>query len=169
MKPPEIKPLTPERFKIQFTVSRDTHDKLRKVQDLVRHSIPNGDPAAIFDRGLTLLLADLLKTKCASSDRPRDGLEPKRRSRHVPAAVKRGVWRRDGGQCAFRGDQGRCRETGFLEFHHVVPYAKGGTTTTENLELRCRAHNVYESEQQFPHRAQPPFARETQTDYGIRP
>ena len=52
---------------------------------------------------ISLLLADLLKTKCASSDRP------------------------------------------FLEFHHVVPYAKGGTTTTENLELRCRAHNVDEA------------------------
>ena len=37
-------------FKVQFTVGRDTYDKLRHVQDLLRHSIPNGDPAAIFDR-----------------------------------------------------------------------------------------------------------------------
>lgn len=67
-------------------------------------------------------------------------------SRHVPASVKRKVWTRDGGQCAFVGTNGRCVERGFLEYHHVVPYAAGGQTTVENLELRCRAHNAYESE-----------------------
>ncbi len=165
-RPPEIKPLAPERFMIQFTVGRNTYDRLRQVQDLLRHSIPNGDPALIFERGLTLLLADLSKTKFAAADRPRAAREAKRGSRYVPAAVKRAVWRRDNGQCAFRGDQGRCLETGFLEFHHVVPYAKGGATTSENLELRCRAHNVYEAEQQFPHRTQPPFVRESRAGYG---
>jgi hypothetical protein len=42
---------------------------------------------------------------------------------------------------------GRCSETGVLEFHHVVPYAAGGQVVVENIELRCRAHNAYESEQ----------------------
>ncbi len=168
LRPPEIKPLAPERFKVQFTVSRDTYDKLRQAQDLLRHMMPDGDPAAIFDRALTLLIADLSKTKFAAADRPRTGREVKRRSRHVAAAVRREVWRRDGGRCAFRGDQGRCRETGFLEFHHVVPYAKGGATTSENLELRCRTHNAYEAEQQFQRQPQPLFARETRTIYRIR-
>jgi hypothetical protein len=59
------------------------------------------------------------------------------------------VWKRDGGQCAFVGKDGRCTERGFLEFHHVTPYATGGPTTVENLQLRCRAHNAYESEQTF--------------------
>ena len=76
-KPAEIKPLAPERFKVQFTVDRDTYDKLRQVQDLLRHSIPNGDPAAIFDRALTLLLADLSKTKFAAANRPPAGREVK--------------------------------------------------------------------------------------------
>ena len=145
----EIKPRAPERFKVQFTVSRETHDRLRRAQDLLRHAIPDGDPAAIFDRALTLLLADLTRTKFAATDRPRSTPNAKSNSRHVPAAVKRKVWERDGGRCAFRGERGRCGETGFLEFHHLVPFARGGPTTTENLELRCRAHNAYEAEQQF--------------------
>jgi hypothetical protein len=33
-----------------FTVSRQTHDKLRHAQDLLRHQIPNGDPAVTIDR-----------------------------------------------------------------------------------------------------------------------
>jgi hypothetical protein len=34
---------------------------------------------------------------------------------------------------------------GFLELHHAVPFAMGGATTVETLELRCRAHNAYEA------------------------
>lgn len=153
-----VSPLAPERYKVQFTVSKDTHDKLRRVQDLLRHRIPNGDPAAIFDLGLTALLSELKRTKLAAAKRPRKATISSA-SRHVPAAAKRAVWARDGGRCAFVGAQGRCSETGFLEFHHRVPYAAGGETSVENLELRCRAHNAYEAERYFEH-GQPLFARE---------
>jgi HNH endonuclease len=60
--------------------------------------------------------------------------------------VRRAVWTRDAGRCAFIGTQGRCAETGCLEFHHVKPYADGGPATVDNIELRCRAHNAYEAE-----------------------
>jgi len=61
--------------------------------------------------------------------------------------VRRGVWERDGGRCGFVGEGGRCAEQDFLEFHHVVPHAAGGPATVDNIQLRCRAHNAYESEQ----------------------
>jgi hypothetical protein len=144
-----IAPLAPERFKVQMTVSRETHDKLRRVQDLLRHQIPDGDPAVVFDRALTLLLQDLERKKLAAARRPRPAHASTPGSRHVPAAVKREVWRRDAGQCAFVGADRRCSERGFLEFHHVIPFAHGGPSTAENLELRCRAHNSYEAEQHF--------------------
>ena len=124
-------------------------DKLRHVQDLLRHRLPGGDPAAIFDRALTLLLENLKKQKLAVTGRPRSSRSTTTRSRHVPAAVKRTVWARDGGRCRFEGPAGRCGETGRLEFHHVVPYACGGAPVAGNLELRCAAHNRYEAEQWF--------------------
>lgn len=144
-----VTPLAPERYKVQFTVPRNTHDKLRRVQDLLRHAIPNGDPAVIFDRALTLLLADLERTKLAATDRPRGARPTSSGSRHIPAAVRREVWKRDAGRCAFVGANGRCTERGFLEFHHRQPYAVGGLAAAENIELRCRAHNVYEAEKYF--------------------
>lgn len=156
---PMPKPPAPERYKVQFTVSKDTYDKLRRVQNLMRHRIPNGDPAAIFDRALTALLSELERTKLAAATQPRDTTTTASTSRHVPAAVKRAVWTRDDGRCAFVGARGRCGETGFLEFHHRVPYAAGGETSLDNLELRCRAHNAYEAERYFG-RGQPLFARE---------
>jgi len=164
-RPAVVAPLAPERYKVQLTISQETHDKLRRVQDLLRHSIPDGDPAAIFDRALTLLLEDLECKKLAQTDRPRPARESMSGSRHVPAAVRREVWKRDGGQCAFLGTTGRCAERGFLEFHHVVPFAEGGETTSANLQLRCRAHNVYEAERHFGLL----LLREEQGDYVLGP
>jgi hypothetical protein len=140
-----IATLAPERFKVQLTISRDTRDKLDRVQALARHAIPNGDLATIFDRGLTLLLNELERRTCAATPSPRRPREATGRSWHIPAAVKREVWRRDGGRCAFVGRDGRCSERSFLEYHHVRPYAAGGVATTANIELRCRAHNAHEA------------------------
>jgi 5-methylcytosine-specific restriction endonuclease McrA len=165
-RPADVKPLGPERYKIQFTVGRETYERLRRVQDLTRHTIPNGDPGIIFDRALTLLHAELSKTKFAATDRPRAPHRAQRVSRHIPSVVKREVWQRDGGRCAFSGTHGRCVETGFLEFHHVVPFAEGGETTSRNVELRCRAHNAYEADQWFgPWRS--PLLREQRSEYSI--
>jgi 5-methylcytosine-specific restriction endonuclease McrA len=66
-------------------------------------------------------------------------------SRYIPASVRRTVWRRDDGRCAFVWRDGRCTERSFLEYHHVQPYAAGGAAATANIELRCRAHNAYEA------------------------
>jgi 5-methylcytosine-specific restriction endonuclease McrA len=145
----EIKPLAPERYKVQFTVSREVHDQLREAQDLLRHRIPNGDVAVIFQRALAMLLSELRKAKHAATKRPRKTEARGSKGRHIPAAVKRKVWQRDGGRCAFQGSAGRCTERGFLEYHHVVPFVDRGATTADNLELRCRAHNAYEVERWF--------------------
>jgi 5-methylcytosine-specific restriction endonuclease McrA len=148
-RPSIIAPLAPERYKVQFTVGRQTHDKLRRAQDLLRHSVPNGDPAQIFDRALTLLVEHLERSKLAAAKRPRPPSVRVTESRHIPSSVKRSVWARDGGRCAFEGGEGRCTERGCLEVHHVVPYADGGVATNDNIQLRCRSHNQHEADQWF--------------------
>jgi hypothetical protein len=144
-----LTPLAPDSYRVQLTVSRATHDRLREAQDLMRHVSPHGDLATIVDRALTLLIEDLRKQRWAQTDRPRAQHNSDPRSRHVPASVKREVWTRDRGRCAFVGAAGRCGERGLLELHHVVPFAAGGPTRSDNLELRCRAHNAYEAQQYF--------------------
>jgi hypothetical protein len=89
-------------------------------------------------------------------------------SRYIPAAVRRQVWARDQGQCAFVGSQGRCVETGFLEFHHLLPYAAGGEPSVDNIELRCRPHNVYEAERYFG-QTEPDVAKESRAIYAAAP
>jgi 5-methylcytosine-specific restriction endonuclease McrA len=142
-----VAPTAPDRYLVKVTVSAETHAKLRRAQDLLRHAIPTGDPAAVLDRALTLLVDQLERQKTGRvrrTSRPRTAREARRDTRAIPAAVRREVWARDQGRCAFEGPHGRCRETGRLEFHHVTPFVDGGLATVTNLSLRCRAHNGYE-------------------------
>jgi 5-methylcytosine-specific restriction endonuclease McrA len=162
---PIVRPTAPERYRVQFTIGEATHEKLRKLQALLRREIPSGDPGAIFDRAVTLLLEHVEKKKLGVTARPRlrppirretdsdDIRTPPPPSRDVPRAVKRAAWKRDGGQCAFLAVGGRrCTERTFLEFHHVKAYAKYGPATVDNISLRCRPHNRYEAELVFgPH------------------
>jgi hypothetical protein len=138
-----------EQYRLHLTISRATRDKLREVQALLSHQLPDGNPAVIFDRALELLYKDLARRRLGATDRPRTPRPPKRRGRRPSAAVRREVWKRDEGRCAFVGRQGRCKETKCLEYHHLVPYAEDGPRTAVNIELRCRAHNVYEAEVHF--------------------
>jgi hypothetical protein len=143
-------PLSADSFEVRFEVSTATLDKLRKMQDLMRHAIRDGDPGEIVDRALTLLLKEVEQKRCGKTDRPRPSRPAKPGSDYIPADINRAVWKRDGGRCAFIGKTGRrCNETSCVQEHHVIPRAKGGPTTVENLQLRCAAHNRYEAGQAF--------------------
>jgi hypothetical protein len=145
---PTVAPLSAEQFAVRFTADRALRDKLREAQDLLRHQIPDGNLAAILDRAVTLLLREVRKERFAVGGRPRLGAEPgPAGSRHVPAAIRRAVYARDGGQCAFVGDGGRrCSERGWLELDHVEGFARKAEHTVEGLRLLCRLHNQYAAE-----------------------
>lgn len=63
------------------------------------------------------------------------------RRRVIPTPVKLTVWKRDEGKCTM------CGATDELHFDHVLPYAKGGTSVTEeNVQLLCARHNLSKSD-----------------------
>ena len=139
--------LAADRYQIRFTASEETFQKLRQAQELLGHSVPSGDVAAVVDRALSALIAELARKKLAATDRPRTGRRTSPGSRHIPAEVRRSVWQRDGGRCAFVAAGGRrCTARKPLEHHHVHPYGAGGDASIGNIELRCRSHNAYEAQ-----------------------
>jgi hypothetical protein len=144
---PVVTALAPDRYQIRVTATAETCEKLRLAQDMLRHAIPTGDPGEIIDRALTALLEELARKKFAKTDRPRASRGVAPGSRYNAAKVRRSVWIRDGGRCAYVSKGGRrCNERSFVEFHHLDPYGVGGEATVETMELRCRAHNNYEAE-----------------------
>ena len=67
--------------------------------------------------------------------------EPLRR--HIPAAVRRHVWQRDGGRCCYRDSLTgrRSASSHLLQIDHLLPVAQGGGPEPSNLELACFAHH----------------------------
>ncbi len=57
-------------------------------------------------------------------------------SRHIPQDVKTAVWERDRGRCV------QCEASDYLEFDHIIPHAKGGASTVQNVQLLCRRCNL---------------------------
>lgn len=57
--------------------------------------------------------------------------------RVIPTHVKLEVWKRDGGKCV------KCGAKDDLHFDHVIPFSKGGSSSTaENIQLLCGRHNI---------------------------
>jgi hypothetical protein len=98
-----IQVLAPARYKVQFTASAEFCQKIERLKALMRASIPDGDLAAIIDDAVGEKLARLEARRFATSAAPRKSLDDTSTapiSRYVPAAVRRRVYRRDGGRCA---------------------------------------------------------------------
>ena len=144
-------PLSPRRYRLHVTIGQQARSDLEELKNLLSHQIPDGDPAQVVERALALFLEDTKKKKAALTDKPRTVRKGGgKKTRAIPAAVRRKVYKRDGGRCAFVDVQGRrCSSKWQVEFHHRVPYAREGPHTTENIELRCRAHNQYEAEREY--------------------
>jgi len=144
-----LAPLTEETFKVQFTASRGFRDKLRQAQDLLRHRVPDGDLAAVLEGALDLLIEDIKKERFAVGRKARQApKEEVASSRHIPDAIKRAVYERDGGRCTFADERGRrCGETGTLEFDHVDGFARTHRHDVDGIRLLCRAHNQHAAEQ----------------------
>jgi hypothetical protein len=78
-----------------------------------------------------------------------------RRSRHVPADLRRALQLRDR-HCRFPG----CHRTRHLHAHHVVHWAAGGPTDLANLLLLCSHHHRFVHDRGWKLRAvDPPAGR----------
>ena len=75
-----------------------------------------------------------------------------RRSRYIPAPVRREVWRRDGGCCSYVDPHSgrRCGSRFLLELDHIVPFALGGSAEPGNLRVYCAAHNRFRHREYEP-------------------
>lgn len=121
--------------------------------------MPNGDLAAVLRQAVHCALEKHGKRKGA--------VEPARKRKSPPspsvarpttfkarqpvsAEVRRQVWARDQGCCAWTGLDGRrCGSKWKLELDHLHAAALGGPSTVENLRLVCSAHNGLHAEQTY--------------------
>jgi hypothetical protein len=175
--PAELPPITgPQQYQMQFTTSEEHVKLVERAKALLARERPGLALGEVHLEAMKLLVASLEKRKFAVTDRPRkrapaaqagqetaqaDGiatpaepgqsaLTPRQRGRYIPAAERREVFERDGGRCTYADSHGqRCRETSYLELHHLKPFGQGGANLASNLTLRCAAHNALAAEEDF--------------------
>jgi hypothetical protein len=151
-----VEPLSPARYKVQFTASAELRDKLERLAALMRSEVPGGDLAQLIEQAVTEKLARLEAKRFGTTRAPRQRLQATSTtptSRQVPAAIRRAVYERDGDRCRFVDEHGRrCSERSRLEFHHRHPFGMGGDHSQGNLSLLCATHN----------------RRMAEVDYGIK-
>jgi HNH endonuclease len=96
------------------------------------------DPKKGPEKPLPEALPEAQNTSCGQSS-PNEKKQKvpigKVKRRHLSMALRRHIWRRDGGKC------GGCGSKHALEVDHQIPVALGGTHTVENLRLLCRTCN----------------------------
>ncbi len=152
-RPAVVQPLAPARYQVQFTASAELHDKLERLQALMRSQVPDGDLAAIIEQAVTEKLERLEARRFAKTSAPRRGLaetDTSPSSRHIPAAVRRAVHERDGNRCRYVDEHGRrCPERHRLEYHHRHPFGLGGDHSPHEICLLCHAHNQYLAEHDY--------------------
>lgn len=155
-------PLTAELSRLHLTVSRALLDKLEAARLALGHSHAGASLADVIEAGADLVLARQARAK-ALVKKPRTSeaaKAPATDASYIPAAVRREVWKRDGGCCQWPlASGGICGSRVRVEFDHVVPKGRGGTSTVGNVRLLCRMHNDLAARMAYGDDHMDPFTR----------
>lgn len=150
-----VQALAPQRYRVQFTIGQETHDKLRRIQSLLRREIPSGDPGEIFERFLDLRLVTIEKAKLGATAPPaRRKPETKDPAGAYEFRIRSGTDKPMHEQAPLppvRSQPVTPRGPSRHVPNHVrravwqrdagQPYAMDGPATVGNMSLRCRCHN----------------------------
>jgi 5-methylcytosine-specific restriction endonuclease McrA len=139
------------RILLQFAVHPEFMAKLNKIKSLAWHRLPANAPMEqVFELLMDFMLEKqdpARRVERRAQRRTSAANRPSQNPRHIPAPVRDRVFQRDGSRCTFVGTKGRrCTATSALQIDHVLPVARGGRSTPENLRLLCAYHNRLEAE-----------------------
>jgi hypothetical protein len=161
--PARVEPVAEDRWSVRVTLDAEAKSELETLKALLSHKIPSGDVGEVLREAIRCAIEKHGKRRGAVSSswkqhvagekgtavKSQDGSAVPA-SQYIPASVRREVWKRDGGRCTFVGSGDcRCNSRWRLEFDHIVPFALGGTSTVDNIRLRCRGHNLLHAERVF--------------------
>ena len=137
-------PLTPTETRLHLTVSPGFLEKLEAARLAVSHSMPGASAEEVLSAGLDLLLErDARRKGLVAKQRP---APPEERAQpgaaYIPAAVKREVWKRDGGCCQWPLQSGGvCGSRLRVQLDHIVMRVEGGKPIPAQVRLLCDLHN----------------------------
>ncbi len=136
-----------DRSELKVGMSVEVERKLARVREIL-------GPEVSLEQTLERLVDEFLKRKdpvqkaqraeIRKAKRPTLGRSVARPTLGIPVHVLHAVNRRDRGQCQATTPHGRqCSEKNWVHLHHIVPKARGGANTADNLVTLCSAHHRF--------------------------
>jgi 5-methylcytosine-specific restriction endonuclease McrA len=170
-----VRPLNENQSEVRLTLSKETLKKLDRLRELLAHTRANASLAELLEYGLDVALRKLdpelkgsgravsertdsrkmetSKTKTASTQNTVKQTshlsgEVAGNPRFVPASLKLAIWRRARGRCEYESahEKRRCGSRFALQYDHIVPVARGGRSSADNLRVLCAGHNRAEAD-----------------------
>ncbi|HEX6791571.1 MAG TPA: HNH endonuclease [Candidatus Krumholzibacteria bacterium] len=139
------------RARVEFTAHEELMEKLDRIRSLAAHRLPAGATMEqLFDWMAEYVLQredpiERQRRRNARGKQPE--VAPSDNPRQIPVHVRDQVFTRDKGRCTFVSAGGRrCDSKHMLQLDHIVPVARGGKSTVDNLRLLCAYHNRLEAE-----------------------
>ena len=151
-----------DRVQLGFTVTAETFEQFQRAQAILSRKHPKG---LSLEQAFEELLGFYLKHRGPRPKKSKSGQKTQRTAkstkrsaahsttnlayrtthrttRHIPAAIRREVFERDGHRCTYEGPTGRrCDSAHDLQLDHIHPWGCGGATNAENLRVLCSTHN----------------------------
>jgi 5-methylcytosine-specific restriction endonuclease McrA len=138
--PDTAEPLDADRVRLHLTVPCRLLAKIEALKEDLARGGPALSSAEVLEACVDLMLARRDRRKGLVA-KPSSAVRPSKADA-VPAHVRRSAWLRAGGRCEWVFESGeRCGCTTRLELDHVIPRARGGPSTIDNVRILCRAHN----------------------------
>jgi len=146
-----IRPVAKARSELKCGISTQLEEKIQKARDLISQKTRK---ACTLEEAFDVVFDEYLQRfdpleKAKRIAKKKKSLPAKlpvaRQVRgHRPARLTHQLHLRDRRQCRFKTPQGgRCESKRWLQIHHRVPVASGGSNTLENLITLCAAHHAH--------------------------
>lgn len=181
----KVRPIDEGHVEIKITIQRSTLEKLKRVESLEARKQRNIKLADVLDSALEVYLEKkdpvrkaqrmskkLWHARVGSKNETRQN-ELSTKSNDAPKRIpltaeqKHAVFLRDKGVCTHKDVKGRiCSSDKFIEIHHIVPVANGGTNERSNLTTLCSFHHDLAHQLSLPLEGQVTWLRSPIRKYG---